>query len=236
MELETKQTAAALLTSGQSLLLEAQVGSKAYGLQNAQSDTDKLAVFAATTDKVLSLAGLSNLDKTIVQTNPDITCHEIGKFLQLALTANPTITELLWVESYLNSAPLGLQLVELRSSLLSTKAVIDSYIGYTYAQIKRINQMVISDHARNRKHARHTFRLLIQAEQLLLTGKLTLHLGEKVELVGQMADLSVNNFAKFASVVEEKIIDLKNHKSQLPDKPDTDRVEKYLLTLRRSML
>ena len=77
------------------VLLEGIVGSTAYGLAHAGSDVDRLGVFAA---PAVAFHGLHPpLDKraTVVHHDPDRTLHEARKYCMLALSGNPTATELI---------------------------------------------------------------------------------------------------------------------------------------------
>ncbi|MEM7095550.1 MAG: hypothetical protein AAF567_21285 [Actinomycetota bacterium] len=72
-------------------------------------------------------------------------------------------------------------LVAIRSRLLGQRTVRASYTGYAVAQARRLANRQAegrkgfnSDLAkRTAKHARHCFRLMLQAEQLLRTGEVT---------------------------------------------------------------
>ena len=86
-------------------LLEGVVGSTAYGLATPESDEDRLGIFARPTEE---LFGLSQLRDSIVSTKPDSTWHEAAKALRLILACNPTAMEILWLESYDITTPLGL--------------------------------------------------------------------------------------------------------------------------------
>lgn len=119
------------------VLLKGIVGSTAYGLVHEGSDIDQLGIFARDTDEVLSL---KSFPETTVSTAPDKTLHEAAKYVRLALKCNPTMLELLWLDPafYEHITELGQELINLRESFLSKKAVRDAYFGYATQQLKRV--------------------------------------------------------------------------------------------------
>src|SRR5262249_53904583 len=83
------------------VLLRGIVGSTAYGLAGPHSDVDRLAVYAAPTRAFHGLRLPIDRQASIVVHEPDdLTLHEARKFCLLALSANPTVTELLWLSDY----------------------------------------------------------------------------------------------------------------------------------------
>ena len=119
------------------VLLAGIVGSTAYGLAGPQSDVDRLGIFAAPT---IALLGLDAPTQSRVTTRPDVTQHEAGKAARLLLTANPTVTELLWLPEnlYETRTPLGAELIDIRSAFLSAQRVRDAYLGYASQQLRRL--------------------------------------------------------------------------------------------------
>src|SRR5882762_424379 len=100
------------------ILLRGITGSVAYGLNTPESDVDRHGIFAAPTEKLLSL---HCPPLTLDGHDPDLTYHEAGKYVGLALKANPTVTELLWLpeDLYEIRTPLGDDLIAIRESFPS---------------------------------------------------------------------------------------------------------------------
>src|SRR5438105_810242 len=111
----------------QNIILEGICGSQAYGLANEDSDQDVKGIYVAPTSEVLSLPPFSPR-KTIDHTDPDFTYHEIGKYVSLALKANPTALEVLFLEGYTVQTKLGHMLVDNRHLFLSN-VIYRSYGG-----------------------------------------------------------------------------------------------------------
>jgi len=209
------------------IILSAIVGSHAYGLANEDSDIDTLGIYVAPTQEVL---GIRNIKETIHKTNPDVTYHEVKKFISLALKCNPTILELLFVDKYLKQTPEGLLLVHNRKAFLS-RIIYNSYGGYAISQARKLNAKgTFPSKVKNRyaKHARHVYRLLDQGRQLLETGNLNVKVKNRDELM-RIGELPVyelitkfeKDFKKFDQTV-----------TTLPDKPDYETINKILLEIR----
>ena len=218
------------ITAGRDVLMLAVLGSTAYGLAHADSDLDRLGVFAAPTDEVLGLNGTQAVDQSVVTHNPDVSLHEVGKFCRLALKGNPTVSELLWAERYEVLSETGARLVEARQAFAWTSAVRASYGGYALAQARQVRKQ----QSRVAKAARHAVRVLMQGTQLLTQGRIVLDVGEHREHLFDMGELAQTDPQAFMDRFETDLAALDSTESVLPDAPDTERVERILLDLRRA--
>lgn len=213
------------------VILSGVVGSTAYGLAGPESDVDRLGFFAAPT---IAFHGLHLPTDTVVRRDPDATFHEARKAAKLMLGGNPTVTELLWLDSYEVTTPLGQQLIDIRSAFLSSKRVRDSYFGYATQQLRRlVNTGEFQSKMRKRveKHARHLLRLLDQGYEVYSTGRLTIRVADPdryMEFGRRVAE--DHEVAKAAlTEAEEKF---KLAKSPLPEQPDELTVESWLRRVR----
>ncbi|BFV58245.1 hypothetical protein KCMC57_up33490 [Kitasatospora sp. CMC57] len=166
------------------VLLSGIVGSTAYGLAHAGSDLDRLGLFAAPTEE---FHGLHRPSESHVTTSPDRTLHEAAKWCRLALGGNPTASELVWLpmELYEVRTPLGEELIAIRTSFLSERAVRNSYLGYATQQFRKLTTRDTTDpltRARAAKHARHLVRLVRQGVALHETGHLEIRLADPGEV------------------------------------------------------
>src|SRR3990167_7421171 len=116
------------------IILEGITGSKAYGLDTETSDEDIKGIYVAPTQDIL---GIFNVKETYDHVDPDFCYHEVGKFIQLAIKANPTIYELLFLDGYLVLEKFGKILVDNRHLFLSN-TVRHSYGGYALSQAKEL--------------------------------------------------------------------------------------------------
>lgn len=219
------------------IVLEGVTGSTAYGLATENSDVDIKGVYLLPTEEVLKI-GFDPQHTTKDHVDPDWVYHEVGKFMKLVISGNPTVTELLYLDEYTQLSPIGQMLIDNRDAFLSTKAVMNAYRGYAFAQAKRLNNRTeqgldgYDSSLKNRfaKHTRHCFRLLMQARQLLETGTLNVRVTpEQREYLFAMGEKTADE------VVQEFMrqdAEFENIKSVLPDEPDYDRLNNLLYEIR----
>jgi predicted nucleotidyltransferase len=221
------------------------VGSQAYGLAGPESDTDILVVAAAPTVEFHGLRPPTGKAASRVLQNPDITTHEAGKFLGLALSCNPTITELLWLpaDGYITTEPLGRELVEIRQRLLSARRVRDAYLGYATQQFKRLcdRGTSFSSDTRNRteKHARHLLRLVHSGLSLHLTGTLEVRLSDpdRYREFGRIVATDRERGLQLAEAAISTTADaMDSSPSVLSDHADEEAAEQWLRRVRREFL
>lgn len=226
---------------GKKIILEGVVGSHAYGLNHTDSDIDTAGVFVEPTTTIL---GLFPYKETITRTNgidkeetPDITYHEVGKFVELCLKANPTVMEQLWLGTYLQSSDEGNYLINAREKFLSQR-IRQTYGGYARAQFKRLHERGnFSSTLKKRtfKHARHMMRLLIQGQYALEHGELRLMLTQKEKLESaRFAQLAIDDIDKFSIEVEPMFNALDRCETRLPEEPDMNAINEILLKIRKS--
>jgi len=191
---------------------------------------DIKGVFVSPTREILSLTPSV---ETIDQTKPDKSYHEVQKFMRLALKANPSILELLWLEGYTKLTKAGRMLIDNRHLFLS-KTIYHSYGGYAISQARKLNarQDSFSSTAKDRyaQHARHIFRLLQQGRGLLETGNITVRVQNRDELFeigrmkpSQLVDPFEREFAEFDKI-----------QTDLSDKPNIEAVSHFLIKIRKS--
>ena len=125
-------------------ILIALTGSRGYGLATEKSDYDYRGIFVATKPYYLGLKKIEQKDKGWTEEPGDFnylsqdTCiYELRKFLALSIENNPNILELLWFKDYVHLTEVGRVLQQHKQMFLSKK-VKQSYAGYGYAQIKRL--------------------------------------------------------------------------------------------------
>lgn len=215
------------------IILEAVMGSKAYGLDTPESDEDLRSVYVAPTRQVLSLAKPKD---TIQKNDPDVVIQEVEKFISLALANNPTILEMLFIPEYRVLTDEGQLLVNHRAAFLSQR-VRKTFGGYAIAQVKRLERRGDGSfdadlRKRYPKHARHCFRLIQQGRELLETGRITVKVNNRDELfaVGELAPEALKE--RF----EEEFARFDATPSALPDEPDFETANRLLLEIRMADL
>jgi hypothetical protein len=110
------------------------VGSRAYGLDDAGSDTDRRGVYLPPADMHWSLYGLP---EQLENADTEETYWELQKFLTLALKANPNVLECLYTPVVEHATPLARELLAMRDSFLS-RMVYQTYNGYVLSQFKKL--------------------------------------------------------------------------------------------------
>lgn len=132
------------------ILLLGVVGSKAYGIDRPDSDTDLKGICIGKKEHYFGVDVFEQKDKgwtaeegtgrfTFIDDCPDTCVYEIRKYIRLAAQANPNIVEFLWLKEFLYRNEAGSYLVSMREEFLSTK-VKYSYSGFAYSQLKRIER------------------------------------------------------------------------------------------------
>lgn len=231
--IQEQHTSLLITLSPGSLALAGVVGSRAYGLETPSSDEDLLGVYLADTREVLGLRNQQLTTHTAVSTGPDAALHELGKFTTLALRTNPTITELLWLPTYVACDETGDDLIAGRSAFLSTRSVRDAYLGYATSQADKLTLLRPSTRtaahpsAVNRitKHVRHSFRLLHSARSLLSTGELNVDVSSIRSQLFELGDLALTAPHRVRDLFEAERNAVAAIESVLPEHPDFDRVE-----------
>src|SRR6266516_1716194 len=133
------------------------VGSRAYGLDHDDSDTDRRGIYLAPADLQWSLFGAPEQ----FEDNAAQSCYwELQKFLIMALKANPNILECLYSPMVEKVTPLGEELLTLRERFLS-QMIFQTFNGYAMSQFKKIEQDIRNHGELRWKHAMHLLRLLL---------------------------------------------------------------------------
>jgi len=222
----------------ETVLLQGIVGSTAYGLNHAGSDVDRLGVFAMPAVAFHGLDLPIGPTATRVTSKPDTTLHEARKYCALALSGNPTVVDLMWLpdELYEVRTDLGDALIGIRTAFLSAPRVRDAYLGYASQQLTRLvnKDGRAADPAKVAKHARHLARLVHQGRDLYATGVLTVRLadpqwyrdfGERVAADPERARVVLAEAEEFFATA----------RSPLPERPDEQTVERWLLGVRAAV-
>lgn len=219
------------------IILEGIVGSTAYGLDTENSDIDIKGIYMLPLEKILEVNFNQN-KTTKVHTNPDWSYHEIGKYISLVASGNPSLIELLFLNEYTSYTDVGNLLIQNRNLFLSKKAIMNSYRGYAFQQTRKLSMRTgqgldgYDSSLKNRfeKHTRHCFRLLMQARQLLETGDLDVKVTpEQREYLFAMGKKSANEIVD-EFMRQDKEFDSIN--SILPDRVDVEKINRLLYEIR----
>ena len=116
------------------MLLKAVVGSNLYGLNTKNSDVDHKGIFVLPNKEL----GKMHRIEQISDEKQDNTFYEIGRFLQLAMKANPNILELFYLPpKMILQKTSAYEILVKNRDLFLTKAIRNSLGGYAIAQIHK---------------------------------------------------------------------------------------------------
>lgn len=212
------------------ILYSCVVGSRAYGLDTENSDTDRRGFYLPPAELHWSLAALPEQ----LEDEREQSCYwEIGKFLRLALKANPNALEALYSPLVERSSPPAGELLAMREAFLS-RTVHQTYNGYVLSQFKKIEQDLRQHGVVRWKHAMHLVRLLLSGVKVLREGFVPLRVDEHREKL-----LAIKHGEIEWSEVERWRLDLHREfdgalaATSLPELPDYERANTFLLRARR---
>lgn len=223
-------------------ILKTLVGSHAHGLSTHESDYDWREVFVRPTEELL------RVDPPAEKALGDdaLTAWEVGHVLRLAMKCNPTILEVLAGQSEHETWFEGLPLLELFPAFLSKKRVLDAFHGYAHQQRHKLEMAKLdageseAKELRRRKALAARLRILFSGGELLRTGNMTVRIvdvpviGEQVKRA-KFGDMTNEEGAEIADALKLDL-DAAFGASRLPDAPDIETVNAFLITLRRSHL
>ena len=208
------------------------VGSRAFGLAGDESDTDRRGIYLPPADLQWSLYGApEQLENEATQE-----CYwELRKFLILALKANPNILECLYTPLVETATPIAQELLAMREIFLS-KLVYQTYNGYVMSQFKKLEQDLRSTGVIKWKHAMHLIRLLMAGVRVLKEGFVPVDVGDQRDFLlaikrGELDWQEVNKLR----LSLHKDFDAALDTTKLPERPDYERANAFLVSARRSM-
>jgi predicted nucleotidyltransferase len=209
------------------------VGSRAYGLDGPDSDTDRRGFYLPPADLHWSLGGVpEQLENEATQE----TYWEAQKFISLALKANPNVLECLYTPLVEHVTPIAAALLEQRAIFLSSR-LYQTYNGYVLSQFKRLEQDLRTTGALKWKHAMHLIRLLLNGMDALRTGELHLRVVEHRDqlMAIRRGELSWEQINAWRLRLHREF-DQAYAVTSLPQQPDAAAANAWLLSARRSML
>jgi hypothetical protein len=118
------------------VVLEAVVGSRAWGLANERSDTDRRGLFALPFPWT---SGLVEPPVDLVSEDGSVTFWEIDKGLRQALRADPNTLELLFVRTVRAVDPIGEWILAARDAFVSVE-IHGTFARYAISQLRRLEQ------------------------------------------------------------------------------------------------
>ena len=217
------------------VIYRCQVGSKAFGLARDESDDDIRGIYLPPASLHWSLRRLPE-QLEFNDEERDEVYWELEKFLKLALKANPNVLETLWTPLVLEADETACELRDMRRAFLS-KHVYKTYSGYVLSQFRRMANALKSRGSFKPKHAMHLIRLLYSGIAALETGEIQVDVAEHREELLRIRDeeLPFEEIQKKALELDERF-EKAFERTALPDQPDYDQVDAFLIRARRKMV
>jgi uncharacterized protein len=208
------------------------VGSRAYGLDNDESDTDRRGVYLAPAELQWSLFGAPEQ----FEDNASQSCYwELQKFLTMALKANPNILECLYSPLVEKVTTLGEGLLSIREAFLS-QMIFQTFNGYAMSQFKKIEQDLRNSGEIKWKHAMHLLRLLLTGAATLREGRVPVRVKTHRDSLlavkrGEVSWAEVDVWRKELHGDFERALAA----TQLSERPDYEVANRFLIKARRQM-
>jgi predicted nucleotidyltransferase len=208
------------------------VGSRAYGLDDDESDTDRRGIYLPPADRHWSLYGVP---EQLENPATEEVYWEAQKFVVMALKANPNVLECLYTPLVEHASPLAKELLEMRSKFLS-RMVYQTYNGYVTSQFKKLQADLRNKGNVKWKHVMHLLRLLIAGMRTLETGQVPVHVGPYREklLSIKRGELPLDQCEAWRMELHRKF-DEALENSPLPERPDYAVANDWLIKARRTM-
>jgi predicted nucleotidyltransferase len=208
------------------------VGSRAYGLDNDESDTDRRGVYLAPAELHWSLFGAPEQ----FEDNGAQSCYwELQKFIIMALRANPNILECLYSPVVEKTTPLGEELVALRQQFLS-QMIFQTFNGYAMSQFRKMEQDLRNHGEVRLKHAMHLLRLLLTGAATLREGRIPVHVEAHRDRLlavkrGELTWAELDAWRKELHQDFERALT----ETKLPERPDYEAANKFLIKARKAI-
>ncbi len=209
------------------------IGSRAYGLDDENSDIDRRGIYLPPADLHWSLYGVPE------QLENDATQEvywELQKFVVLALKANPNVLECLYTPVVETATPLARELLDMKEIFLS-KLVFQTYSGYVASQFKKMQTDIRNKGQVKWKHVMHLIRLLLSGINVLTEEVVTVAVGEHRDRL-----LAIKSGETKWDEVEawrlglHKRFNAAFEQTSLPERPDYGRANHFLVKARRLAL
>ncbi len=206
------------------------VGSRAQGLETNTSDTDRRGIYLAPIESHL---GLTPPPAQLVSDADQACFWEVGKFLRLALKANPTVLETLFSPLVEVASPWAARLVAERSRFLSRKAHA-TFLNYASAQFKKMERSRDRDGVTKWAHAMHLIRLLHVGIELFETGTLDVRVPPERRSLLLAIKAGAHDWDVISAMRDELSgrFETAADRSGLPDEPDHAYANDVLIELR----
>ncbi len=206
------------------------VGSRAYGLDHEESDTDRRGIYLAPAELQWSLFGAPEQ----FEDNATQSCFwELQKFIIMALRANPNILECLYSPIVEKVTPLAEELLALRQQFLS-QMIFQTFNGYAMSQFRKMEQDLRNHGEVRLKHAMHLLRLLLTGAASLREGRIPVRVEAHRDRLlavrrGELTWAELDAWRKELHQDFERALT----ETKLPERPDYEAANQFLIKARK---
>lgn len=206
------------------------VGSEAYGLAHEDSDVDRRGIYLPPAKLHWSLYGVP---EQLEDKATDEVYWELQKFLRLALKANPNILECLYTPVVEHVHPMAQELLDMRHIFLS-QLVYQTYNRYVLSQFKKLDRRLEKTGEIKTKHAMHLIRLLLAGITILEEGFVPVDVEQWRDRLVAIKDgeMPWQEVDKWRLALHERFDEV-FERTDLPERPDYERANDYLVEARR---
>ena len=217
------------------IIYRCQVGSKAYGLATEDSDDDLRGIYLPPAHLDWSLHRLPEQLES-QDSEKDEVYWELGKFVRLALKANPNVLETLWTPLVLDANGIAERLRTIRQAFLS-KHIFKTYSGYVLSQFRRMANAVKNQGKFKPKHAMHLVRLLYSGIVALETDEIQVDVSERREELLHIRNGNLTfDEIKGKALALDRVFQQTFEKTNLPEQPNYAQVNEFVVWARRRMV
>lgn len=212
------------------VIFKVMVGSRAYGLDGEGSDTDWRGIYLPPADLHWSIYGVPEQLEP-----PDVDeCYwELGKFVRLALKANPNVLECLYSPHIEIANEVAQDLLSIRQSFIS-KMIYQTYNRYVMSQFKVMQRSRERGTGFRTKHAMHLIRLLLSGLSILEHGEVPLLVQAHREALLEIkhGEMNWEEIDAWRLRIHQDF-DRAFEASSLPQRPDYHAINAFVVRARR---
>lgn len=226
-------------------ILAGYVGSQSHGTwippkAGGIDDKDVMGICVPPKPYYIGLQKFEQLDTWVEEY--DIVIYEAKKFVSLLLKGNPNVIGLLWLPRnlYIKTGYCGELLINFRN-IFSSKKIYNSFTGYAYSQLKRMQKFehhgymgekrkaLVKQFGYDTKNAAHLIRLLRMGIEFLATGQLNVMRKDAQQLISiKKGEYTLEWIKEQAEMLFDDARTALIH-SKLPEEPDYHKAEQLLI-------
>lgn len=230
-----RDATAPLMDSGlyERVIYRCVIGSRAYGLEDEDSDTDRRGIYLPPAELHWSLYGVP---EQLENDQTQEVYWELQKFIVLALKANPNVLECLYSPIVESVTPLGKDLLAMRDAFLS-KLIFQTFSGYVASQFKKMQTDIRNQGRVKWKHVMHLIRLLLSGTHVLQNGEMIVDVGQHRDrlLTIKHGDMPFHAADEWRQELQREF-ESAFQTTPLPDRPDYERANAFLIDARRKAI